>query len=177
MLCVLYWMNRTKHLSRNSEDRLPTGGKQERQPERERERGREREGGRANEPQISCSCSARTISTMVADKVLIVYPGVYWSFLNLQLISPFHLQMWGNSRGYEHWNRRPERRTDWQKGSDALQHYHEQGQQAFDAAMQMGHYIRGNAPTPAPQAICWVLTTNFRTAKHVTHIMIYYEYG
>ncbi|CAL1128540.1 unnamed protein product [Cladocopium goreaui] len=57
----------------------------------------------------------------------------------------------GNSRGYEHWNRRPERRTDWQKGSDALQHYHEQGQQAFDAAMQMGHYIRGNAPTPAPQ--------------------------
>ena len=41
--------------------------------------------------------------------------------------------------------------TDWQKGSDALQHYHEQGQQAFDAAMQMGHYVRGNAPTPAPQ--------------------------
>ena len=33
------------------------------------------------------------------------------------------------------------------------------------------------APTPAPQAICWVLTTNFRTAKHVTNIMIYYEYG
>lgn len=59
----------------------------------------------------------------------------------------------GQFRGYDNWNRRPERRTDWQKGSDALQHYHEQGQQASDAAVQMGHYVRGSnvPPTPPPQ--------------------------
>jgi len=61
----------------------------------------------------------------------------------------------GQFRGYDNWNRRPERRTDWQKGSDALQHYHEQGQQAFDAAVQMGHYVRGSnvPPTPPPQEV------------------------
>eukprot|EP00438_Fugacium_kawagutii_P006472 Skav231956 [mRNA] locus=scaffold2806:24655:38290:- [translate_table: standard] len=73
----------------------------------------------------------------------------------------------GQARGYDNFHRRPERRTNWQKGSDALQHYHEQGQQAFDAALHMGHYIRGNAAPaapPAPQDCCQV--TSKRKLEH-----------
>ena len=92
------------------------------------------------------------------------------------------IEWWGQFRGYDNWNRRPERRTDWQKGSDALQHYHEQGQQAFDAAVQMGHYVRGSnvPPTPPPQERwkqCFICLSQDATHMelHGVHLLLIFE--
>lgn len=51
------------------------------------------------------------------------------------------------------WQRpRQERRVDWQKGSNALRHYQERGEQAFEAAAQIRQHLRGSqVPQDAPQ--------------------------